>query len=250
MTGSNQAKEYASGQHKDRGSARLATLLTATCAVGLLGCGGTPSGVITALDGSFSDHTVAMKCLPDLDHAADLAAETGGSFTFFAYDGDPLSRRGIAVDFGDQPIPNRLKGTEKVAEYRVEHAGPVLEEMHELASDQPELGGTPLLGVLTRIARIVQGSDSVPKYIVNCGDGLWTDLKPGMSEKEVDDLAEEVPAGLEGTTIDFVGLGASASGSGHWVERLRALVKEVLEDKHAHLGVYDIELPADWPEGS
>jgi hypothetical protein len=193
---------------------------------------------------------VATKCLADLDRAADLAAERGGAFTFFAYDGDPLSRRGISVDFGGLPIPNRLKGTEKEGEYRVEKAGAVLDEMHELAISGPVVGGTSLVGVLTRIARIAEGLDAVPAYVVNCGDGLWTDLKPGMLAKKADALAREIPPGLEGTTIDFVGLGASVPGSGPWVEKLRPLVKQVLKDKHAHLGVYDIELPADWPQGS
>ena len=249
---SDQTKNYASHRSSSLGSVRLAAIVLPMIisVVVLLGCGENPPSVITALDGTFSDQKVAAQCLPELDRAADIAAERGGSFTFFAYDGDPLSRRGISIDFGDQAIPNRLKGTEKEGEYRVEQAGPILNEMHKLASDRPTVGGTSLLGVLTRIARIAKGLGSVPTYVVNCGDGLWTDLRPGMSDREVQGLAREIPVGMEGMTIDFVGLSVSAPGSGHWVERLRPLVKQILEDKQAHLGVYDVELPADWPQGS
>ena len=252
MTGSNQLKDYVSRRRDGASSLRPGKILlpVAICVVVLAGCGGSSPAVITALDGSFSNYEVAPKCLSDLDRAARLAADQGSSFTFFSYDGDPLGRRGVAVDFGAKEIPNRYKGTEKEGEWRVEHSGPVLEEMRNLAEDRPEEGGTPLLGVLTRIARIAHGLGSVPKYVVNCGDGLWTDLKPGMSEREIQALAREIPPGLEGTTIDFVGLDASALGTGSWIERLRPLVKQVLEYKHAHLGVYDIELPANWPEGS
>lgn len=252
MIGVNQPEDYASRRRDGPGIAwRLTTLLLLSpCAVWLAACGGGAPAVIASLDGTFSDHAVAAKCLSDLGRAADLAAERGGSFTFFAYDGDPLSRRGIAVDFGDLSIPNDLKGTSKEAEYRVEKARPVLGEMEELAAERPSLGGTPLLGVLTRIARIGQESGGESEHAVNCGDGLWTDLKPGMSQREVHALAQSIPPGLEGMTIDFVGLSASSPGSGRWVERLRPLVQKVLQERHAHLGVYDIELPADWPQGS
>lgn len=249
MTGSNQAQEYANrGPSGSAARAAVVSLAMAICLLGLLGCGGSSPAVITALDGTFSDHKAAPQCFADLDRAATLAAERGGAFTFFAYDGDPLDHRGVSVDFGDLAIPNRVKGTEKEDDYRVEQAAAVIEETHQLAARVPNEGGTPLGGVLTRIARIAQGSTTVPEYAVNCGDGLWTDLKPKMSDREVERLAREIPAGLEGMTIDFVGLGASAPGTGPWVERLRPSVQQVLEAKGARLGVYDIELPADWPE--
>jgi hypothetical protein len=248
LTGSNRAQDYVTPRSATGKVAALLVVSTAICGFAFLGCGGTAPSVITALDGTFSDEAVEAKCLTDLDHAASLAAEKGGSFTFFAYDGDPLSRRGISVDFGEMDVPNRLKGTEKVSEYRVEQASSVLDEMRTLAADQPEIGGTSLVGVLTRIARIAHESNPPPTYIVNCGDGIWTDLKPDMGKEEIQKLAREVPPGLEGRTIDFVGLSASTPGSGPWVEKFQPLIKQLLEEKHAHLGVYDIELPADWPE--
>lgn len=204
--------------------------------------------MITALDGTFSDYDDAPQCFSDLDLAATVAAERGSSFTFFAYDGDPLSRKGVNFDFGGMEIPNRVRGTEKEDDYRVERAVGVIAETHDLAAEGPVEGGTPLSGVLTRIARIARGSSLVPKYVVNCGDGLWTDLEPGMTDREVEELVDELPGGLEGMTIDFVGLGMSTPGTGRWVERLRPLVAQVLEAKGASLGVYDIELPAGWPE--
>lgn len=239
----------------DRGvRSRLAATVPATVAalmlLGLAGCGGEAPDYIGAVDGTFSDHRVADKCLGDVGRAVEKAAEQGGSFAFFAYDGDPLSRRGVAVDFGALPIPNRIKGTSKEDEYRVEQAGPVQEKMKKMAAVQPDQGGTPLRGVLTRIARIAEGGGGAPKRAVNCGDGLWTDLRPGMSRRQLRDLAESVPSGLEGMTVDFIGLAASTPGSGRWVERLRPLVREVLRIKHAQLGVYDIELPAGWPEAT
>lgn len=234
------------------GATRLAArtalvLLGTTCLFGLSGCGGTSAGVITALDGTFSNYEEASECFSDLDRAATVAAEHGSAFTFFAYDGDPLSRKGINFDFGRMEIPNSVKGTEKEDDYRVEQAAGVIDETHELV-EGPVEGGTPLSGVLTRIARIAQSSGSVPAYVVNCGDGIWTDLDPEMSDREVAELADEIPTGLEGLTIDFVGLAMSDPGTGPWVEQLRPVVARVLEAKGASLGVYDIELPAGWPE--
>lgn len=238
-----------------RGTRRRVVAVAATSAilvsmVSIAGCGGTPPAYIGALDRTFSDTKVAEQCVGDLSRVAEEAAKADGSFAFFSYDGDPLSRRGAAVDFAALEVPNRVEGTSKEDDYRVEQAEPMIEEIKEAAGRPPSVGGTPLSAVLIRFARIGRSSGERPKRAVNCGDGLWTDLEPGMDAAQISTLAEEVPKGLKGMTVDFVGLGASTPGTGRWIERLRPLVARVLEAKGAHLGVYDIELPADWPPDS
>jgi hypothetical protein len=258
LTGSNQTQDYASSRRDLSHLARLALalLLAGAPIAGMVGCGGSSEasqqvpekkGAITALDGSYSDQDVVEKCFPDLDSVALVAAEQGESFTFFAYDGDPLGKRGVSFDFGEMDMPRNRQGTEKEDDYRVEQAPETVEKTHELALERPEVGETPLVGVLTRIARIAGESEAVPEYVVNCGDGIWTDLKPDMSGREIGALAEEIPSGLEGVRIDFIGLGASKPGTGAWVEQLRPSVERLLEHEHAEIGVYDVELPADWP---
>jgi hypothetical protein len=208
----------------------------------------TATAYINSLDTSYSNRNVASECMGDLDRVAETAASEGSPYTFFAYDGDPLSRRGISEDFGAIPIPSRYSGTKKVRDYRVGQIGPVLEEMESQAEKAPQLVGTPLKGVLTRIARIGHEAGDRPKHAVNCGDGIWTDLKPTTDPQRIEEMVEEIPSGLQGMTIDFIGLSASAEDTGQFVERLRPRIEEVLELKHAHLGVYDIELPASWPD--
>jgi hypothetical protein len=250
LNGSNEGRNYATRGGAAAKAPRLAALalLVTACGSVAFGCGENSPSAITALDGSFSNQGVEASCLSDLDHVAEVAAEQSGTFTFFAYDGDPLSRRGISVDFGDTDIPNRYKGTEKESQVRVDGAKSVLDEMQELAAERPQVGETPLVGVLTRIARIAGESPDPPKYVVNCGDGIWTDLDPEMSDDQIQELAQKIPSGLEGVKVDFIGLGASDPGTGEWIESLRSVVERILRAKHAELGVYDIELPAAWPE--
>lgn len=224
-----------------------AALLAVALLAAIAGCGGTPPGYIASLDVSFSDRHVAEQCLGDLGRVAEEAARADGTFAFFAYDGDPLSRRGVAVDFAELDVPNRVEGTSKEDDYRAELAQPVIGEMRQAATRPPSLGGTPLGAVLIRLARLGRGSGEGSMRAVNCGDGLWTDLTPEMDRTQLRRLADQIPRGLEGMTIDFVGLGVSSPGTGRWIERLRPLVAEVLVAKGARLGVYDIELPADWP---
>jgi hypothetical protein len=258
LTGSNQTQDYVSNRRNASHLGRLMVtlVLAAVPVVAMVGCGTSTKadtgdvkreGVITALDGSYSDYAVAEKCFSDLDSVALLAAEQGEPFTFFAYDGDPLSDRGVSIDFGEMEVPNRYEGTELEDDRRVEQAAPILNETHELAAKVPEIGETPIVGVLTRIARIADGAEFVPEYVVNCGDGIWTDLKPGMDGAEVRSLAAEIKPSLKDLKIDFIGLGASKPGSGPWVEELRSPVEQLLNYAGAELGVYDIELPAGWP---
>lgn len=224
-----------------------AALLAVALFAAIAGCGGTPPGYITSLDVTFSDQHVAEQCLADLGRVAEEAARADGTLAFFAYDGDPLSRRGVAVDFAEFDVPNRVEGTSKEDDYRAGLAKAVIGEMRQAASRPPSLGGTPLAAVLIRLARLGRGSEEGSLRAVNCGDGLWTDLAPEMDRAQLKRFADQIPRGLEGMTVDFVGLGASSPGTGRWIERLRPLVAEVLVAKGARLGVYDIELPADWP---
>lgn len=238
-----------------RVSAAVLAASLALC-LGLLfgGCGGVETRPVTVdafLDATYSNDQVAGECLGDIKRAAQVAAESGGRFFFHTFDGDPLRRRGASIDFADVKVPNKYKETSKeldglrqAAEDAVDERWP---EIEVLAEERPTVGETPLIGVLTRAARIqAEGEVVGPHRILLCTDGLFTDVDARSSPDEVSQFGASLQSKLKGATVDFIGLAVSVPGTGPFVEKTKPPVEELLAETGATMGIWDVELPAGW----
>lgn len=242
------------GRRPAAGVAVSALVATLVLTLLLAGCGGVETKPVTVdafLDATYSNDQVANECVDDIARAAQIAAESRGHLFFHTFDGDPLRRRGTSRDFSDVTVPNKYKGTAKEAE-GLEHAAEeeieeLRPEIEELAAETPKVGGTPLVGVLTRAARIqAEGEVVGPHRILICTDGLFTDVTPKLSPDEVSRLGASLDSKLPGATVDFIGLAVSVPGTGPFIEKIKPRVQELLDLAGARMGVWDVELPAGW----
>jgi hypothetical protein len=215
-----------------------------------MGCGNSdhhPIAMDVYVDSTFSNDQVARGCVADVILAAKLAAASRGTLSFHTFDGDPLRRRGMSAIFSEGEIPAELKGTSGEDEYLEEQAEKLRGRIEALIAKPPKVGGSPLLGVLERAARSRHGSAA--KRILICTDGLFTDVNPNtMTREEAHVAGEELKPQLEGATVDFIGLDASAVGRGRLIEQTRPVVKAVLVGAGAEMGNWNVELDPSWRE--